>query len=172
MIRPFFLLASLLLPACTGAIDDSGAVSEECGDPDGAGGTDTGNIPNVAGSWTSTFAAYWDDNCTASGFDSESETWVGSFKIEGAYPSYRAEYNNLPDNRFEVAVDTRGGLTMTGEVEREPGTVYAQFGGLVYTGSTDRDRIEGSAFLGLDVDHDQKIDCTARASWVANKSGL
>lgn len=166
------LLVSLLLGCADGA-EDSAAAAEACGDPDGDGGTDTGNIPNVAGSWTSSFAGDgWDDNCTATGFDETTETWVGSFKIEGAYPSYRAEFNNLPDNRFEVAVDARGGLTMTGEVEREPGTLYAQFGGLVYQGSTDRDGIDGSAFFGLDVDADQKIDCYARASWSANKSGL
>lgn len=173
MTRTALLFALTGLVACadgTGTVDET---AEECGDPDGSGGTDTGNIPNVAGSWTSSFAGDgWDDNCTVSGFDESTETWVGSFKIEGAYPSYRAAFNNFPDDRFEVAVDARGGLTMTGELVREPGTLYAQFGGLVYKGTTDRDGIDGSAFFGLDVDDDQLIDCYARASWSANKSGL
>ncbi len=172
MNRPALILATLLLGACDASLDDSAAGSEACGDPDG-GGTDTGNIPNVAGSWTSTFPLYWDDNCTATGFDETTETWVGSFTIEGAYPNYRAAFNNLPDDAFELALDARGGLTMTGQLEREPGTLYAQFGGLVYRDTTDRDGIDGSAFFGLDVSPaDQQIDCYARASWSANKSGL
>jgi hypothetical protein len=169
---PAFFLLTLFF-GCAGAELDSGTVPAECGDPDGADGTDTGNIPTVSGSWTSSFAAaYWDDNCTASGFDQTTETWIGAFKIEGAYPSFRGSFNSQEDVRFEVAVDARGGLTMTGEVEREPGTVYANFAGLVYSGTSGRDGIDGSAFLGLDVDDDQQIDCYARASWSANKSGL
>jgi len=181
MTPRLFRLALLFLLACDEEAGESGEVPVECGDPDGSG-TDTGNIPNVAGSWTSSFAAaYWDDNCTAADFDESSEQWIGSFKIEGAYPNYRAAFNNLPDNAFEVAVDARGGLTMTGEVVHEAGTLYANFAGLVYTDISDRDGIDGSAFLGLDVPvvgdvdgvvGDQTIDCYARASWSANKSGL
>jgi len=167
------LIACLLaLLACDGADSADTANPSDCSDPDGNGG-DTGNIPAVAGDWTVSFAAgYWDDNCTADDFDSSSEQWIGPFTVIGAYPSYRAEFRDLPDERWEVAVDLRGGFTMTGEVDHEAGTIYANFGGLVYTDASGRAGIDGSAFLGLDVDADTVIDCFGRATWSANKSGL
>lgn len=162
----------LVLAACDGTDSSDTAVAADCSDPDGSGG-DTGNIPAIAGDWTTTFAAAgWEDNCTAEGFDSDTEQWIGPFTVMGAYPSFRAEFRDLPDERWEVALDARGGFTMTGEVDHEAGTIYANFAGLVYTDFSGRSGIDGGAFLGLDVDADATIDCFARASWSANKSGL
>ncbi len=170
MIRVFLSPLLLLALGCDGT--DSTDLGD-CSDPDGDGGGDTGNIPAVAGDWTTTFAAAgWEDNCTAVGFDKDSEQWIGPFTVLGAYPSYRAEFHELEGERWEVAVDLRGGFTMTGQVDHEEGTIYANFSGLVYTDISDRSGIDGGAFLGLDVDADLTIDCYARASWSANKSGL
>lgn len=171
-MKPSLLPLLLLAVACDAADSSDTALASDCSDPDGDGG-DTGNIPAVAGDWTVSYATgYYDDNCTAEGFDSDTEQWIGPFTVIGAYPSFRAEFQDLPDERWEVAVDKRGGFTMTGQVDHEAGTIYANFSGLVYTDYTGRNTIDGAAFLGLDVDADTTIDCFARATWTANKSGL
>lgn len=170
-------LLPIFLIACDGETDSGEAAdeAEACGDPDGSG-TDTGDIPNVLGDWTVTFGiSYWDDNCTASGFDENTEAeWAGeAFEIKGAVPnSLYVEFQDDPSNRFEAAMDARGGFTMTGTRAHAAGTIYAQFGGLVYNAADGRQNIDGSAFLGLDVDADKQIDCYARASWSPNKSGF
>jgi hypothetical protein len=166
----------VLLWACTGEEDsgDTSSSADVCGDLDGNGG-DTGNIPNVLGSWTTSLAAaYWVDNCTVSDFDETSEQdWIGAFTIKGSIPySMSASFNNNPDENFSAAMDVRGGFTMTGTHAHDAGTLYANFSGLVYTGLDGRDNIDGNAFLGLDVDADTVIDCYALSSWSANKSGL
>ena len=172
------LCALLPLAACDAAADsgDTGAADTEvCGDLDGSG-TDTGDIPNVLGSWATTFGvSYWDDNCTVSGFDENTEAeWAGeAFEIKGTVPnSLYVEFQDDPSNRYEAAIDARGGLSISGTHAHDAGTIYAQFGGLVYTGNDGRQGIDGSAFLGLDVDADKTIDCYARASWSPNKSGF
>ncbi len=166
------LLSFLILFACDGASGTGADSAVDCGDPDGGGG-DTGDIPSVAGAWTSSFAvAYWDDNCTAPDFDEDTEDWIGAFTVTGVFGGYSAEFHDFPDDRFEAAMDRRGGFTMTGEHVHEAGLIYANFSGLVYTDASERSGIDGAAFLGLDVDADTVIDCYARASWSANKSGL
>ncbi len=172
MIRSRLLLLLGCL-ACEGGFgEDSSSDAQECGDPDGNGG-DTGDVPNLAGDWTSSFAAaYWDDNCTAADFDQNSEGWVGSFTVSGVFGAYGAEFMDYPDDAFAAAADARGGFSMTGEHVHEAGLIYANFSGLAYYGGDGRIGIDGGAFLGLDVDADTVIDCYARASWSANKSGL
>lgn len=171
MIRCLLPLSFFAVFACDGGGESGDSVALECGDPDGDGG-DTGNIPNVAGDWTSSFAAaYWDDNCTASDFDS-TRSWIGAFTVAGAYNSYVADFHDNPDDEFPAAVDRRGGFTMSGEHVHEAGLIYANFSGLVYTDTSGRDKIDGNAFLGLDVNDDTTIDCFARGSWTAYKSGL
>ncbi len=164
-----------LLVGCTGAGGETGADPAECGDPDGFG-TDTGDVPNVLGNWTSSFAAnFYDDDCTASGFDENSETWIGSFELDGRAPDALYMSFNSADERYWGAMDQNGGITLSGQHVHVAGTIYAQFGGLVYhdtVGDSDRHVIDGAAFLGLDVDADGAIDCRAKGSWKATKSGL
>lgn len=173
----YLFLPVFSLVACGDVVDsaDDGTDTDVCGDPDGAG-TDTGNIPNVLGGWTTTFGvSYWDDNCSVSNFDENTEAgWAGeAFEVKGSLPySLYAEFQDDPSNRFAVALDERGGYSMTGIHIHSEGTIYAQFGGLVYVGADGRQNIDGSAFLGLDADGDQVIDCYARASWSPNKSGF
>jgi hypothetical protein len=63
-------------------------------------------------------------------------------------------------------------VTFSGTHVLSQGTVYAQFGGFAYHDPLrDKDTIVGSAYLGLDTDGDKVIDCYARGSWTAFKSG-
>jgi hypothetical protein len=170
------LLPLLLLAACgPGKDDDSVAVVDDaCGDVDGPG-TDTGNIPNILGYWTSTFGSefYEDGTCAVGGLTQESETWIGAFEIRGNPDTFYATFGSRPDERFWGGIDAMGGSTMTGQHHHAEGTMYAQFGGLLFHDQyTDRDVVEGAALLGMDVDEDAVIDCTVKGSWKANKSGV
>ncbi|MFZ5481551.1 MAG: hypothetical protein ACOZNI_32615 [Myxococcota bacterium] len=168
----------LALLACTATIDDSGAAADcECGDPDGPGG-DTGDIPDVFGTWTSTWASAWyEDNCTAEGLDQGSEDWIGAFSIRGTAPDalyvYFGPESDPVTDRFFGAMDTYGGFTMSGRYDHNAGQMYVQFGGLVYPDPnlSGRATIRGSGFLGLDPDGDGDVDCYANGSWTALKSG-
>lgn len=162
-----------LLTACAGPGGETGAEAAECGDPDGFG-TDTGDVPNVLGNWTSSFAQnFYDDDCTAAGFNASSEDWIGSFELDGRAPDALYMSFGSTDERYWGAMDQSGGITLAGQHVHAEGTIYAQFGGLVYHDQyQDRDTIDGAGFLGLDVDGDGKIDCRAKGSWKAYKSGL
>jgi hypothetical protein len=173
-------LAALLLPLLAGcssdATDSTADLGDACGDIDGPG-TDTGDVPNVAGSWTSQFATnYYDDDCTAANLSATSETWIGAFTVSGAVPDavyvYWGPRDNPTSERFWGAMDPRGGLSFSGLRDHPAGTLHTQFGGLVYDDPVaGRTVIRGSAFLGLDADGDGLIDCSARGSWNAFKSG-
>ena len=174
-ILPGLGLGLALLAGCGHGGDESGATADNaCGDVDGDG-TDTGNVPDLAGSWTTSFAqAFYDDNCSAENLSQTSETWIGAMQVQGSVPSLAMEFgvSGSSDERFYGMVDRNGGVTFAGQHAHPAGTMYAQFGGLVYHDQyLDHDVIDGSAFLGLDTDGDGVIDCAAKGSWVAIKSG-
>lgn len=163
-----------MLGGCGGTPDDSGAVAgDECGDVDGDG-TDTGNVPDLAGSWSTSFAQdFYDDSCSASDLSQTSETWIAAMQVQGSVPSLAMQFgvSGSSDERFYGMVDRNGGVTFAGTHAHPSGTLYTQFGGLVYHDQyLDHDVIDGSAFLGLDADGDGVIDCAAKGSWRAIKS--
>jgi hypothetical protein len=165
----------LFFAACSGGPSDSANpdASEECGDLDGAG-TDTGNLPNVLGSWTSTLNVTDDlDGCAAENLGPGTEDWVGAFTMDGRVPdALYIEFLNA-EERYWGAMDRNGGVTFTGEHVHSAGTLYVQLGGLVYRDQgLDRDVIDGAAFMGLDADGDKVIDCPVKGAWKAIKSGL
>lgn len=169
-----FLLSSLLLlTACSGG-NDSTAGSGDCEEP--LPYTYTG--PGLQGGWTSTFGqSFYDSGCDVSGFSQNSEGWIGAFNIEGSLPTniylyYGSEFNSDTE-RFYGGVDKNGGVSFSGIHDGTTGKIHAQFGGLAYEDQyLDKVVIIGTAFLGLDVDDDNLIDCYARGSWTAYKSGL
>ncbi len=167
-------LVAALLVGCKGGADESGATSgDECGDVDGDG-TDTGNVPDMAGSWSITFgSAFFDSNCSAGLSQTTESTWITAMQVQGSVPSLSMYFGTTRgDEIFYGMVDRNGGVTFSGTHAHTAGTVYAQFGGLAYHDQyQDRDVIDGSVFLGLDADYDGTIDCSAKASWVAFKSG-
>lgn len=171
------MISLLVLLACNGGGDSAtGGVAQECGDVDGDGG-DTGDVPSLTGTWTtSTFAgAWWEDLCTAENFNEDSETWIGAFYVEGEAPAnlyvYFGPSGEPRTDRFWGAVDKYGGVSFSGQVDHTEGTLHAQFGGKTFVDGNDRTNIVGSAFLGLDVDADDVLDCWGQGNWQAIKSG-
>ncbi len=161
------------LQACAGGAGESGVVVDDCGDVDGDG-TDTGDVPDLAGSWTTSFAQdFYDDTCSADNLDQTSESWISAMQVQGSVPSLAMYFGTeRGDEQFYGMVDRNGGVTFAGEHAHPSGTMHAQFGGLAHHDQyLDRDVIDGSAFLGLDTDGDGAIDCYAKGSWKAIKSG-
>lgn len=167
-------ISLLLLVSCTAGSGDTAGTASTCGDPDGFG-TDTGDLPNMLGNWTTaTFAtSYYDDDCSTDNLDAESEDWIGAFEIDGRAPdALYLQFLNAPE-RFWGAMDQNGGITFSAAHAHSAGTLYVQLGGLVYHDKyQDRDTIDGFAFLGLDTDNDGTIDCRGKADWKAYKSGF
>lgn len=169
------LIALLLLSGCAGG-------SAESSDTTGAAPCEgdrelPASVPAPTGKWTSSFAQdFYDDSCTAGGLSQSSETWINSMTIAGNAPEavymYFDPEATADTEIFHGVVDDGGGVTFSGTHAHPEGTLYAQFGGLLYHDQyRDLDVIDGSAFLGLDADGDGKIDCGAKGSWVALKSG-
>lgn len=163
----------ILLLACGGGDDtSSGDETLTCGD----GLQWTG--PNLLGSWTSSFGqGYYDSNCNIEGFSASSEDWIGALNVTGSVPSNFYLYFDVELNGdtelFMGGVDENGGVSFSGTHAHDAGTIYAQFAGFAHHDQyLDKDVIYGSAFLGVDVDGDKAIDCYARGSWTAFKSGL
>jgi len=167
----------LLLLACGSGDGDSDDVgtTEACGDVDGPG-TDTGNIPNILGNWTSSFAtAFYDDGtCAVEGLNQSSESWIGAFELVGSpTSSFYVTFADRPDERFWGSLDPMGGISLTGEHDHPGGRMIGHFGGIVlHDQYLDTDVIEGAAVLAMDVDGDLLVDCSVRGSWKAYKSGV
>jgi hypothetical protein len=166
--------------ACGGDEETGGGQeTESCGDLDGDG-TDSGDIPDVLGSWSAYeygVAAYI-PGCAITGADQESEDeWIDTLNVEGRVPDGLYAWFGVEEARdqeyFYGALDPRGGITFTGTHADAAGTVYANFSGLVFMDTAlNKNVIRGSATVAYDVDDDAVIDCYNVASWSVNKAGL
>ncbi|MCB9763053.1 MAG: hypothetical protein H6739_24850 [Alphaproteobacteria bacterium] len=171
------LLAALAaVTSCSGRDEqvDSNDNTDICGDIDGDG-TDTGDVPNLLGNWTSDFGAnLFRSDCGLEGFNAGSETFIdGAMEVRGRIPNQLyVVFGNEEDERFFGLVSNNGGVSFSGIHEDTLGTMYGAFGGLSYY-DTYRNRtvMEGFAFIGVDVDGDGTIDCSGRGEWTAYKSG-
>jgi hypothetical protein len=162
----------LLLGSC-GKEDavDTGPFDPECGDLDG-NGTDTGDLPDVLGSWTVTFGKwYFAEACGLD--DDELKEWVnGAMQIKGRAPhDLYAQFGNSEEHFYGLE-SGHGGLVFSGQHESALyGTVRASMGGHVYYDVyRERTVIEGFGFVGVDSTGDGEIDCPARGDFTAFKS--
>jgi hypothetical protein len=167
------LVLLLLLGSCGGKDDavDTGPVDPECGDLDG-NGTDTGDLPDVLGSWTVTFGKwYFAEACGLD--DDELKEWVnGAMQIKGRAPhDLYAQFGNSEEHFYGLE-SGHGGLVFSGQHESALyGTVRASMGGHVYYDVyRERTVIEGFGFVGVDSTGDGEIDCPARGDFTAFKS--
>ncbi len=174
------MFLALVGAGCFGGGDESAApaAAASCTDPDGSGG-DTGDIPSLGGSWTSSFGQdFYMDACDVDDFDlDEHDDWIGTFFVEGREPdalvmAFGTEQSPVT-SRFWGAVDRHGGVSFAGQHDHiSGGVIFAQFGGLAYRDQyVDKVVIDGNGFLGFDGDNNGSIDCYARGSWKAFQSG-
>jgi len=147
-------------------------VDPECGDLDGDG-TDTGDLPDVLGSWTVTFGKWYFTDASCGLDDSELKDWInGSMKIKGRAPDGLYAVFGNSEERFYGLEASHGGVVFSGQHESALyGTIRASVGGHTYK-DVYRDRIvmEGFGFVGVDSTGDGEIDCPARGDFTALKS--
>lgn len=168
-------VGTLLLTACFGGRDDTGTgLDPRCGDVDGDG-TDTGDVPNVLGTWSASAAATWfEESCGAGGLDTSSLSFIdGPIEIEGYVPDgLRLIPDGDRDNKLYGMESPHGGLVYTGVRDSAWGTMHVAVSGLAYADPRlDRAVWDGSVFVGVDVDDDGSIDCDVIADFRALKSG-
>lgn len=176
-MRPWTLaLVATLAAGCSGGADTSSASADgECGDLDG-GGTDTGDLPNILGNWTSTFANQIDfETCGITGLKPEDMNWIdgGAFSIDGTPPSgLYAEFTQEEGERFYGIESSHGGVVFSGIHVEQGYELHVSFGGLLFSsGLTGNTEIRGHAFMGIDRDGDGAIDCGLQGDYTAFKSG-
>lgn len=173
MSNPSKLVSLLVLTACGGGAESTAPpATTACGDVDGSGG-DTGDVPDVLGAWTASFASSLsEDGCALSGTLTENFGFLNQpFDIAGAAPySLRLEPSGL-DDTFYGNESATGGLVFSGQTDASQGLLNIAFGGLLYTDPyTGRTMWEGMVFLGVDQNKDGGIDCTIRGDWTAIRS--
>ena len=167
------LLLPLVLLACNGDDDTDPSLAGDCGDPDGDGG-DTGDVPNLLGSWTGNFGlTFLDGNCPSDKVPKATLDYLEQpFVIEGSVPSaIVATFANNPDLRLRGTASPSGSWAMSGPIEHTEVTLYTAIGGMLYTDQSDRAHWDGGVFIGADLNGDAIIDCDFRGDWRARKSG-
>lgn len=149
---------------------------EACGDVDGSGG-DTGDVPNILGAWTATFAEHVYDGgaCSVPGLEAaDMRAWMnGILRIEGRVPDRLWATFNDVDDRFDGLENYDGGVVFTGTKEFGGHTLYVSVGGLLYEQTQlERDEIRGFGYIGVDLDGaDAVIDCWLQGDFRAIRSG-
>ena len=100
----------LFLLGCKGSDIDS-AVCPSLGDIDGPG-TDTGNIPDMYGNWTTTFGtrAFYND-CNVANFSLDAMEWINGAAMEVAAVFPTATFT-LNEGVFQGMVSDYGGVTL------------------------------------------------------------
>ena len=168
------LALSVLCAACKG--DDSAG---SCGDLDGPG-SDSGNIPDIRGDWSSSFGTgIFEQDCDIGGMKQNDMDWIngGSFNIEGRVPDRMlATFVGSDGEEFWGVMNDHGGVIFTGfhrhQATADAYTMDVSFGGLLYHNhELDRDRIEGFVWMGVDKSGDGYIDCHLSGDFIGNPSG-
>jgi len=172
------LLACWVACACTDTPTESGGDGDDChcGDPDGDG-TDTGDIPDLWGDWTTNFGSQeFIETCGIEDLSPASETWINNaaMQIGGYVPDgLYAFFGDDDEERFYGVVSSHGSVGFSGRHMRRDGyEAHVAFGGLAYHDVyRERDVIEGFGFMGIDLNADGAIECEARGEFTARKSG-
>ncbi len=150
--------------------------TESCGDVDGEGG-DTGDVPNILGSWNASFASQVFDNsgCSVPGLEAaDMRSFLdGAMLVDGRVPDQLFVTFNNADERYFGVENMQGGVTFTGTKVFSGHTLYVSLGGLLYTQpQLERDEIRGYGYIGVDLDsEDAGIDCWLQGDFLAIRSG-
>lgn len=160
----------------SGSASGSGPSLDECGDVDGSGG-DTGDVPNILGAWTASFASqvYDGGGCSVPGLeDTDMRAMLdGVMLVDGRVPDQLFVTFNNSEDRFFGVENLQGGVTFTGNKTFGTHDLYLSLGGLLFTQpQLERDEIRGYGFIGVDLDGaDGSIDCWLQGDFLAIRSG-
>jgi hypothetical protein len=163
------------LMGCKGGQGNDSSDLSVCGDLDGDG-TDTGNLPDIRGDWTSSFGTgIFQEDCGIGGMKQDDMDWIngGALLIEGRVPDRMiATFQGEDGEEFWGVMNDYGGVVFTGIHMHQGYEMHVSFGGQLYE-SVDlgRTRLEGIAYLGVDSSGDGNLDCHLSGDFVGNKSG-
>jgi hypothetical protein len=166
----------VLSGGCFGGSNDTGGANDDlCGDIDGDG-SDTGDLPNVLGNWTTTFGlSLFDDTCNIQGINQDEMTWINgaAMEVDGRAPDQLyVTFDSSSDEKFWGVMNGSGGIVFTGHHEMEGYDLNVTFGGLLFDNTyQDRDQIQGHATMAIDSTGSGSIDCFVQGDFVAKKSG-
>lgn len=174
-------ITSLAIIALTGCGEGQDTASDPmivstCGDIDGGYGTDTGNVPDVLGNWTSSFAAgIHDDDCGLHSEPYNAFSFLNSpFEIAGVAPAgLRMELSDDSIGWLHGIESSTGGMVFSGQFDSSYGTAHIAVSGLVYedAGLGGVAAWEGMVIIGIDTDLSGSIDCTVKGDFRALHSG-
>jgi len=164
----FFLFAL----ACNGGSGDT-ANGDCSSDIDGLG-TDTGNLPELYGNYTTTFGtrAFYED-CEIEGLNRADMDWIngGAMQIGGRLDAPEASLASAPEAELFVAMSVDGGVNISGIYLFRGNELHISMGGLLFDNTQlNRVEIEGYAFFGVDKNGDGSIDCGLSGDFNAKRS--
>ena len=145
------LCAVALTLGCSSGQDSGG---DDCfsGDIDGLG-TDTGNIPQLYGNWTTTFGARsFHDECNIEGLDRSDFDWLngGAMEIGGRLDDVEVTFAGAQDADLKATMSSFGGVTISGRYTFRGEELHIAMGGLLFENSQlSITELEGHATWGL-----------------------
>lgn len=172
-------VAALCLLSCGGDDDsaaDATASDASCGDVDGPSGGDTGNVPAVLGSWNVSFGEerYNAVDCNLEGLTADDFEFLdGAMTIDGRVPDTLYAEFTIDETRYWGLQNELGGIVFTGQREYRGYMLHVTFGGHVFEHPTvdNQSELRGFAYIGVDGDQNNTIDCWLQGSFRAIRSG-
>ena len=166
------ILSALVLCACSGEAADT-ASCEFTGDIDGIG-TDTGNIPALFGSWTTTFGsrAFYDE-CGIEGLSRSDFDWLngGAMQIGGRLDNVQVDLAGAPEADLVATMSVYGAVTISGTYTFRGQELHIAMGGLLFENpQLHIVELEGNAYMGIDTNDDGYINCGIMGDFNAKSS--
>ena len=150
--------------------------ADECftGDIDGIG-TDTGNIPQLYGSWTTTFASRsFYDECDIEGLGRNEFDWLsgGAMEIGGRVDDVDVTFSGASEANLKAMMSSYGGVTISGRYTFRGEELHIAMGGLLFENTQlDLTELEGHVYMGIDTNGDGSVDCGIMGDFNAKSSG-
>lgn len=150
--------------------------AEDCfaGDIDGIG-TDTGNIPQLYGSWTTTFASRsFYDECDIEGLGRNEFDWLsgGAMEIGGRVDDVDVTFAGASEANLKATMSSFGAVTISGRYTFRGQELHIAMGGLLFENTQlDLTELEGHVYMGIDTNGDGSVDCGIMGDFNAKSSG-
>ena len=161
---------------CAIGCGNGGDSGDECftGDIDGIG-TDTGNIPQLYGSWTTTFASRsFYDECDIEGLGRNDFDWLksGAMEIGGRVDDVDVTFAGASEANFKATMSSFGGVTISGRHIFRGQELHIAMGGLLFENTQlNLTELEGHVYMGIDTNGDGSVDCGIMGDFNAKSSG-
>lgn len=174
-MRPILFVGLMASVGCNGKSDT--ASDALCGDLDGPDGADTGNLPNILGTWTSSFGTeLFVEDCAIGGMKQEDMDWIngGAMEVRGTVPhEFYATFDRADDELYWGVMNQYGGVVFTGVHMHDGYEMQVSFGGQFYENAyQERVKIEGFAYMAVDSSGDGEFDCRLNGDFVGNQSAF